>query len=425
MSTDKGNDKPERKQIAHDTGVVSLLPPAQIHLFSDDAQTITTFQELAEDWRFGRISMSVRGNSLDEAIVHYARRKSPTLIIIQTETTDTAFQKQLEDLAGVCNEGTAAIVIGPVNDVQLYRHLTNMGISDYLVKPVAADQMIEAIATSLQDIVGAVDSHLMAITGVKGGVGTTTIAAMIGHLLSDSFHAKTLVLDASGGSSTLWTHFGFSPSGTLIEAARAIVDKDDDAFNRLIVKKNDMLHVMNCGAESILDNPVAAQAFEMLLDKCLTLYPNVVLDLSKAPVQLIRMVMARANSIGIVTGPRVPDLSIAKLLLKDLRDMPGAANRKPTIILNKTGMAKGADISTTDAADALQTDMMISLPWEAAAFAEAENSGDFIAGHAVFKKYRDTLVPAIAKMTGYATHNDDGKNNGGLSSFLSALKGGK
>jgi pilus assembly protein CpaE len=396
----------------------SLLPPAQIHLFSDDNDTIGTFQTLAEDWRFGRINMSNSGSNLDDAITHYSRRKSPTLILIQTEDTGKDFQDKLGSLAEVCNEGTAAIVIGPVNDVQLYRHLTGMGISDYLVKPIEIEQLVEAIATSLQDLVGAVDSHLMAVVGVKGGVGATTISAMIAHTLSSDFKAKTLVLDASGGASTLWNHFAFSPTGTLIEATRAVVDKDEDSFNRLIVKHSDMLHVLNAGAESILDNPVATQAFEMLLDKCLSIYPNVIVDLSKAPVQIIRLVTARANSIGIVATPRVPDLSITKLLLKDLRELPGSAGRNPTIFLNKSGLAKSADISPNDAVEALKSDNIIPVKWDGTLFADAENSGEFIGGSAAYKKISNQLNDAITKMTGHKKTTNDNKSSGGLFSFL-------
>ena len=416
--SDKGDTKATDKKAVETQNINSLLPPAQIHLFSADEETITTFDTLAADWRFGRITMSKRGANLDDAIQHYSRRKSPTLILIQTEETGEEFHARLGDLAQVCNEGTAAIVIGPVNDVQLYRHLTTMGISDYLVKPIGPEQLVDAIATSLQDIVGAVNSHLMAIIGAKGGVGTTSIAALTSHCLSHDFKSKTLVLDACGGSSTLWNQFGFSPSGTLIEATRAVVDKDEDSFNRLIIKKTETLHVLNTGAESLLDNPVAPQAYEMLLDKCLSIYPNVVVDLSKANVQLLRMVLSRANSIGLVATPRVPDLSIAKLMLKDLQEMPGSAGRTPTVFLNKAGAAKSSDVPATDAAEALKTDRLATIPWEAAGFADSENSGEFIGAAAVYKKIAPSLREALTKMTGYQLTDDAKKLSGGLLSFL-------
>jgi pilus assembly protein CpaE len=404
----------------------SLLPPAQIHLFSTDEETIGTFETLAADWRFGRITMSKRGSNLDDAINHYSRRKSPTLILIQTEDTGQEFQDRLADLADVCNEGTAAIIIGPVNDVQLYRHLTSMGISDYLVKPIGEDQLVDAVAASLQDIVGAVNSHLMGVVGAKGGVGTTSVSAMIGHCLGQDFKSKTLIVDACGGSSTLWNHFGFSPTGTLIEATRAVVDKDDDSLARLIVKKSDHLHILNTGAESMLDNPVAEQAYEMLLDKCLSIYPNVIVDLSKAPVQIIRMVLSRANSIGLVATPRVPDLSIAKIMLKDFQELPGAAGRNPTVFMNKAGAAKTSDVPATDAEEALKTDRLATIPWEAVGFADAENSGEFIGSSQFYNKNVTTLREAITKMTGYELSDDAVQNSSSIFESLNFLKkGGK
>lgn len=398
MSEDKGQTE-VKSEKAINQKVGSLLPPAKIHLFSDDLDTLNLFHGLGEDWRFGRINMGIRGDNLDEAIEHYSRRKSPTLILIQTETTGEAFEKKLGNLAEFCDEGTAAIVIGPVNDVQLYRHLTSIGVSDYLVAPLAPEDLVEAIANSLQNVVGAVDSHLMALAGVKGGVGTTSITAMVGDILSKDFEAKTLVMDAAGGQSSLWSHFGFSPSGTLIESARAVVDNDKDALDRLIVKKSDHLHVLNSGTENILDNPVATQAYEVMLDYFLSVYPNVIVDTSNAPIQIKRMVLSRANSIGIVTTPRVPDLSLTKMLMKAIKDMPGSENRKTKIIINKANASK-SDIPSNDIQDALDQNNILALPFNTQLFANAENSGEPLYAQKEFDAFKSNLTPLISEMAG-------------------------
>ncbi len=424
MSENKGQI--ENLEPATEQKISSLLPPAKIHLFSDDLETLNLFHALGEDWRFGRINMGIRGDNLDEAIDHYSRRKSPTLILIQTEDTGDAFEEKLGELAEHCDEGTAAIVIGPVNDVQLYRHLTSIGVSDYLVAPLTAEDLVEAIANSLQNIVGAVDSHLMALVGVNGGVGTTSIAAMMADILSDDFDAKTLVLDAAGGQSSLWSHFGFSPSGTLIESARAVVDNDEDALNRLIVKKSDHLHVLNSGTESILDNPVATQAYEMMLDHFLSTYPNVIIDTSGAPVQIKRMILSRANSVGIVTTPRVPDLSQTKMMLKAIKDMPGSNNRKIKIILNKVSASK-SDIPHRDIEDALGQKNIVGLDWNPEFYAAAENNGEPLSTQKSFESVKLKLATAIAEMVGIKMFDSAMKTqmNSGLLSLFNKLRGGE
>lgn len=420
----QGNNKQSQAAISKSGG---LLPPAKIHLFSDDLETLNLFHALGEDWRFGRVSMGIRGDNLDQAIEHYSRRKSPTLVIIQTDETGAEFEEKLGKLAELCDEATAAIVIGPVNDVQLYRHLTAIGISDYLVAPLDSENFIEAIGSSLQSIVGSVDSHLMTLVGVKGGVGTTSIAAMISDLLANHFKAKTLIIDAAGAKSTLWNHFGFSPAGTLIEAARAVVDNDKDALSRLIVKKSDTLHVLNTGTENILDNPVATQAYEMLLDHLLNIYPYVILDTSNAPIQITRLAANRSHSIAIVTTPRVADLSLTKMMMKSLRDMPGAETRTPTIILNKTNAVKSLDISDKDACELLGVEKMLNLPLNNDMFAKAENNGQPLSEQTNFENYSYSLIDFIAAATQLAhfKHEMKQKTNTGLLSIFKRFKGGK
>lgn len=421
MSEEKGQN--ENMDQAAQQKVGSLLPPAHIHLFSEDLETLNLFHGLGEDWRFGRVNMAIRGENLDDAIEHYSRRKSPTLILIQTEETGDAFEEQLGDLAEYCDENTAAIVIGPVNDVQLYRHLTSIGVSDYLVAPLQTEDLVEAIANSLQNVVGSVDSHLMALTGVKGGVGTTSITAMIGDILSKDFGEKTLVMDAAGGQSSLWSHFGFSPSGTLIESARAVVDNDEDALDRLIVKKSDHLHILNSGTENILDNPVATQAYEMMLDHFLATYPNVILDTSNAPIQIKRMVLSRANSIGIVTTPRVPDLSLTKMMMKAIKDMPGAENRKIKIVINKANCTK-SDIPANDIEEALDQKNILALPFNASFFADAENNGEALYTQSNFGDFKTALSPVIAEMADLKMLSVmQEQMNSGLQGLFNKLKG--
>lgn len=425
MTENKGPDITQDDAPVSNQKVGSLLPPAKIHLFSDDLETLNLFHALGEDWRFGRINMAIRGDNVVQAIEHYSRRKSPTLILIQTEETGADFEEKLASLAEYCDEGTAAIVIGPVNDVQLYRHLTSIGVSDYLVAPLKTEDLVEAVANSLQNIVGAVDSHLMAFLGVKGGVGTTSVAAMAGQILSHHMKQKTLVIDAAGAGSNLWSHFGFTPSGTLIEAARAVVDNDDDALNRLIVKSSDNLHVLNSGTENIMDNPVATQAYEMMLDHFLSTYPNVVADISNSRIQITRLVLSRTNSIGLVTTPRVPDLSQAKLLIKAIREMPGGESKNIQIFVNKSGASKH-DIPVNDIKEALGVETITEIPWNADMFGHSENTGEALFSGDAFTKIQNEITPVLGSMTGLSGFEDDMKvqMNNSLLSLFNKLRGG-
>src|SRR5262249_39068953 len=144
--------------------------------YSRDRETLEAARNLINDWRFARVEIAVEEGDVDIAAAAYKEIASPDLVIVQTETIDEAFAKKLEELGAQCSEGTAAIVIGPVNDVYLYRRMIDMGISDYLVRPVKTDILADVIAKSLIERIGVTDSRLIAFVGAKGGVGTSALA---------------------------------------------------------------------------------------------------------------------------------------------------------------------------------------------------------------------------------------------------------
>src|SRR5690606_22025718 len=155
-----------------------------------------------------------------------------------------------------------AVVIGPVNDVNLYRQLTAMGVRDYLVRPVAKDILSEVIAHALVEKLGASGSRLIAVTGAKGGVGATALTQALAWGLSENLKQKTFLLDSAGGWSSLGVGMGFETTASLIEAVRAAASRDEDTIKRMLVKPNDKLSILGTGMESLLDASVPAQQYE-------------------------------------------------------------------------------------------------------------------------------------------------------------------
>lgn len=331
----------------------ALLPPGDIDVFTASGPTRDTLAALQQDWRFARLNVKIRGENVDDALNWYAENPSPHLIILQVDTTDESLEKSLEGLSAYCSEGTAAIVIGPVNDVRLYRNLMAMGISDYLVAPVPLDDLISAIGNVLLDMMGTLGSQLIAVAGAKGGVGTSTVTQILAYALSDTLGQKTLLMDAAAGHSSLWSMFGFKPTRTIIEAAKAAVDRDHEELNQIMVKPNERLSVMNSGAERLLDNPAAPQAYEMLLDRMLRLYPYVLVDLSGAPELIQRNILSRANSIFVTSTPTLTALSMTRGLIKEIQGIRGGHKSPVTVVVNKRGQAAAAEVPDKDIAAAL------------------------------------------------------------------------
>ena len=213
-----------------------LLPSARVALFSADDKTLKACKSLERDWRFARVTVDVIDGDVDVAISYYSDKTAHDLIIVQTDEIDDGFANKLENLASYLSDNTSAIVIGPVNDVNLYKKLAGMGVSDYLVKPITQDVLANAIASALVEQIGVSDSHLIAVLGAKGGVGTTTIAQTLARHIAQDLDQKTFLLDAAGGWSTISVGMDFDPITTLTEAVRAAVDSNEDSLGRMIFK---------------------------------------------------------------------------------------------------------------------------------------------------------------------------------------------
>ncbi len=398
-------DKPRRILNA-------MLPMASVHVFSTEEHTQDVIASLSGDWRFGRVTLEVKGAGIDEAIALYDDSKSPTAIIIQTTDTGSEFREKLETLASKCAEGTSALVIGPVNDVQLYRQLTGIGVSDYLVHPVSLYDMAEAISRTLLNMLGASDSKLIAVIGAKGGVGTTNVAHLAAQISSEILGQKTVLLDAAAGHSTLWAQFGFSPTGTLVEAAKAAIDRDHDTLSRILMAVSENLTFLNTGAEPLLANTSQQKLFEMLLERMLAQYPVVIADLSATSPAIQAHVLSRANSALVVTTPTVNALSLTRTLIKEILSMRGQEQEGLRLIVNRKGEVPAFEVPEKDIADAVGIPVSAGIAHAPKQFLKAESEGQRPGDGAEGRKLMAALQPIMTEFLGVATQGDSGQKGG-------------
>jgi len=406
-----------------------LLPSARVSMYARDEQSVAGFKSLQSDWRFTRVQLDHHSGGVEDAIAALqSGAPAPSLMIIETDTIDAGFTARLETLAGYCPEGTAAIVIGPVNDVNLYRKLIAMGISDYLVRPVKAETLSFDIARSLIERIGASGSRLVAMMGVKGGVGTTTLAEAIAWGAADILKQKTMLLDASGGWSTLSVGMNFEPATTLLEAVRAVATKNDDSFKRMLFHAGERLDVLSTGGDVMLDDSVDADGFEQLVDKLMTTYPVVVIDLSHSPVALRRIIISRAHQIMLVTVPVLPSLRAARTLLQEIKDLRSDSTTSVDLVVNMAGMAGKQEVSKADLESALDRKPAVFVPFNPALFFSAESEGRKLnstpEGVGVVRSLLHLLTKIMDSSAGEAlgVANDDQGKKSSLSGLLGKLK---
>lgn len=404
-----------------------LLPGSRVTLFTHDAETRATFESLAKDWRFARVEMNVVEGDVNTAISTYETYASPDLVIIQTEEIADSFTDRLEALGSVCVEGTGAIIVGPVNDVNLYRRLVSMGISDYLVKPLKGEALANDIASTLLKKIGATGSRLIAVMGAKGGVGATTMAQALAWVSSDVIGHKTFLMDASGGWSTMSIGLEFEPSTTLAEASRAAAERNEDSLTRMVHNASDKLFVLTTGGDVMLEDAVDPGHYEELLSYLMAIYPAVIVDLSQSPAALQRIVLSRANRVVMVTTPTLPSVRATRTLMQELKDIRGGNANVVDIVVNMQGYSAKNEVSKGQIEQGLDHSLAALVPFDPDLFTRAESQGKKLhqdKDGALITERLQRIVRQVLADTGSDSLKpvEDEDKKGGLTQLLTKLK---
>src|SRR5215467_8726366 len=161
------------------------LPPAESHIapaprvsvqaFCETVETAAAVQSAGGDRRLGKAHLKIQMGGMAAAIEAYRSSPTPNVIVVETDGRNDILGG-LDHLATVCDSGTRVIVIGRVNDVTLYRELVRRGVSDYVLAPVGAIDVVRSICNLFSAPESKAVGRIIAVVGAKGGVGASTIS---------------------------------------------------------------------------------------------------------------------------------------------------------------------------------------------------------------------------------------------------------
>jgi pilus assembly protein CpaE len=406
--------------------VTSLLPQARIHVFSTDKRTCKSAQAAKDDWRFARTEIEVIEGGIDEAVAFYESKNAVgDVLVVQTKAIDDDLTENLEALSAYCEEDTVAIVIGPKNDVDLYRALIDMGVSDYLVAPVKSEEFIEILARGVLEKLGAADSTLIAFVGSKGGVGASTLAEAAAWAASDMLGQKTLLIDGSGGWASHGIGMGFEPATTLAQAARAAASDDEENLNRMIISVGDKLDVLGSGGDVMLEDPITGEEMEMLTTKLMTKYPAVIADLSGATPGVKKTILMQAGKIAVVATPMLASLRQARTLIQEITSIRDEALKEVSLIINMLKLDKTNEVSLKEIKEALEIEPEAVIDFVANLFIKGESESRKLTSTEEGRTLLDkTLLPFLREVLGAQVTGKKKKENRGLVDKIKAkLKG--
>lgn len=343
-------------------GAVANERPAVLAFLADEESEAALRGGLAE-WAD---AVPVRRGNVRTAQRALEREPTPRLLIVDVSNIEDP-GAALDQLASVCSPDVRVLVVGDRADLSFYRGITReLGVEEYIYKPLTRDNVGRLFGPAIAKLLTTGEGsglasrggNVIAVGGVRGGVGATTIAANLALHLSEATrgHVALLDLHLRGGSTAL--AFGVRPGAGLRVALEEPERVDALFLDRVAIPISDRLRLI--AAEEPLEAAPAAkeEGINRVLELLRARFNAVVVDLSIPPGVMERRILSVARHRILVMGPEVASIRDAGAGRRMVTALAGGAS--PIVVLNRAGM-RGA-LSTTLVAEGLGGPPDITIP---------------------------------------------------------------
>ena len=340
---------------------------------------------------------------LRNAVQSLSITASPNILLVDLSESGDPLN-DINALAEVCEPGTVVIAIGQVNDVRLYRDLVASGIQDYLLKPLTASQIRDALAQAQavftaprqHDGAGAKRHISTAVVGTRGGVGASMLATSLGWSFATEHKLPTALLD-------LDVHFGTGALTLDLEPGRGLTDaienpsRIDGLFiERAMIRANDNLAILS--AEAPINAPLMTDgsAFVQLEEEFRQAFEMTVIDMPRNMLINFPHLLSEVNCVVLATEYTLASARDAIRILSWLKG--NAAHCQTFVVANKV-QPVSQEISKADFEASIERKVNFTIPYDAKAATNAAKLGQTFAeanrtskGSAVIREIAQAIV---------------------------------
>jgi len=301
--------------------------------------------------------------------------RTPEVLIVDFSDCDDLVNG-VTALAEVCEPGVRLICLGVQNDVQLYRTLLDMGVDDYLLKPVDATSLDTAIEKTqeapVEDVpnVPIFEGDVISVIGAGGGCGTSVIAQNLAWDAAYRKKKKTVLVD-------LDLHFGVQalaldvqPGKGFREALQSPSRIDSLFLERAVIKRDAHFHLL--ASEVDMDQSVdfEAQALGTLLAKLREQYEVVVIDLPRHLVAPCLSELVKVGKTLLLSDMSLRGMRDSLRLLRVIKKVGG--EDRLYVVTNRAGENKDRELSRKEFEAGIEHKLDNVIPFDGKSFARAE-----------------------------------------------------
>jgi pilus assembly protein CpaE len=377
---------------------IAPAPRVSVQAFCETVEIAAAVQGAGEDRRLAKAHLKVQMGGLAAAVEAYRNAPTPNVIMIEADGQQDVLAG-LDRLASVCDAGTRVVVIGHANDIALYRELVRRGVSDYIIAPATTLDVVRSVCGLFSAGEAKAVGRVIAVVGAKGGVGASTIAHNVAWATARDLALDSVVVDLDLAFGTAGLDYNQDPPQGIADAVFS-PDRIDTAFvDRLLSKCTDHLSLLAAPAtlERVYD--FGDDAFDAIFDSLRASTPCIVLDVPHQWSGWTRRALVAADDLLIVAAPDLANLRNTKNLY-DLLKAARPNDRPPFYCLNGVGVPKRPEISAAEFTKAIESEPLVSIPFEPQIFGAAANNGQMIAEMSARHRAVELFLQIAQRLTG-------------------------
>jgi len=319
----------------------------------------------------------VQVGSLDDMIEILRNiERSPSRLIVDISGSTMAIS-ELSRLAEVCEPSVRVVVVGDRNDVGLYRNLMQLGIQDYLVKPLTAELIGRALDTS-RAAANSGDNlrtgKVISFIGTRGGAGVTTIAVNLARFLADVSHRRIAYVDFQQHGGTANMMLGLNSNNGLTDLLQNVHRLDPQYIERTLVGKSNRLFMLSSEVAYGTEVTVRPGAVKQLVDTLKHHFHYVLLDLPGRGGPVMNEAVDNSKLVYLVAEHSVHSARETMRLQRYVESRPNEPDLM--LLLNTPVDPVQGRVSAADFREAVSISISQELPFDGKALAHAENLGE-------------------------------------------------
>jgi len=301
------------------------------------------------------------------------------------------------------------IAVSSKTDSEFLLRAIRSGCNEFLAPPIDNDLLEAALkrfqkGTLAQSPSARGNGKIISIFGVKGGVGTTTMAVHLAMHLTKKHHKKVLLIDHMHELGHVALHLGIKESVYHFDELLRNADRlDSDLLDGFVTRHSSGLDVIpspdSCGPLQ----EVSPEAIRRVMDDLRTRYDFILLDSSLQYIPQLAAIMDASDEVAMVCTPDVAALRDLVRRIEHLSAVTGFTNKLRVVINRSTS---DDAVSAADIEAAVRFPISVSVPNNYADLMRAINAGE-----PVPPQNRGAFSQAIGQWANRLTANQVAKGN--------------